>query len=572
MSTTTKWSLEKPTRGVLLWDVPINANFDKLDTILYKLRTSYAGTTQPTENADTGSTWYDTLNQIYKVRTATSWLELLTKTRADSLYATINHTHPITLATQFYWTAGTSPIHMAKIYFYNSTNLQIEFGTNPLTDKIIFKWAGTDGTYDIISVYSSKVVFNKPVEVPAASAASHAINLSTGDSRYLQKSGYTAADILTKLKTVDGVGSGLDADTVQGKKITEIVTPKSGTNIVNGLLITTNISAATVTNERFLLEIKGNIGTTGHPLTILGQGYISDPIANCKAIVTGPLPSELKAFCYNTYLCFYLPKTATNNYHFYSASVLSGLDTQAVSRVTSVTDVAYPSSGVTKLANYTLIKSWTADNDGVGSGLDADLLGGTQASAFLKTADLLTQLKTVDGSGSGLDACLLDGKHASDIGVPVGAIFMFPAQAIPNGYLELDGSAKSRTTYAALFALIGTTFGEGDGSTTFNLLDMRSEFPRGWDHGRGIDSGRVLGSLQLDSFKTHQHYMFANVDGDGLSVTNTQYAKVKDTNRSNHEEYDIIGTSTLATLGLTSMTGDTETRPRNKALVFCIKY
>lgn len=572
MATTTKWSLEKPTRGVLLWDVPLNANFDKLDTILYKLRTSYAGNTQPTENADIGSTWYDTLNQLYKVRSSSAWVELLTKTRSDSLYATINHTHPLTVTTQFYWTAGTSPIHMAKIFFYNSTNLQIEFGTKPTVDKIVFKWSGTDGAYDIISIYSSKVVFSKPLEIPAASASNHAVNLATGDSRYLQKSTYTASDILAKIKTIDGAGSGLDADTIQGKTLKEIAGPKSTTNIVNGLLITTNISAATVTNERFLIEIKGNTGASGHPITILGHGLVSDPISNCKAIVTGPLPASLKVFCYGTYLCFYLPKASANNYHFYSATVLSGLDTQAINRVNAVTDVAYPTSDITKLTNFTLVKSWTADSDGAGSGLDADLLDGNEASVFLKIADLLTQIKAVDGTGTGIDADLLDGKHATEIGVPTGAIFNFPAQAIPSGYFECNGQAVSRATYSSLFAILGITYGEGNGSSTFNVPDLRGEFIRGWDHGRNVDPDRALGTYQGDVFKSHQHYMFANTDGTAETVSSTQSAKVKDTNRSNNEEYNIVGTSISATLGLTSLNGSTETRPKNIALVYCIKY
>lgn len=59
-----------------------------------------------------------------------------------------------------------------------------------------------------------------------------------------------------------------------------------------------------------------------------------------------------------------------------------------------------------------------------------------------------------------------------------------------------DGSAISRNDYAALFNKIGTTFGDGDGSTTFNIPDLRGEFVRGFDDGRGVDSSRVFGSNQ----------------------------------------------------------------------------
>lgn len=58
-------------------------------------------------------------------------------------------------------------------------------------------------------------------------------------------------------------------------------------------------------------------------------------------------------------------------------------------------------------------------------------------------------------------------------GTPVGTIQAYAGSTAPTGYLVADGSAVSRTTYAALFAVIGTTYGAGDGSTTFNLPDLR---------------------------------------------------------------------------------------------------
>ena len=66
-----------------------------------------------------------------------------------------------------------------------------------------------------------------------------------------------------------------------------------------------------------------------------------------------------------------------------------------------------------------------------------------------------------------------------------GLMAFFAADAAPAGWLECNGSAVSRTTYAALFAAIGTEYGVGDGTTTFNLPDLRGEFMRGWDNGRG---------------------------------------------------------------------------------------
>jgi microcystin-dependent protein len=63
--------------------------------------------------------------------------------------------------------------------------------------------------------------------------------------------------------------------------------------------------------------------------------------------------------------------------------------------------------------------------------------------------------------------------------LPAGSLIMFGGSAAPGGWVICDGSAVSRTTFAALFAVIGTTYGVGDGSTTFNLPNFVAAFPRG---------------------------------------------------------------------------------------------
>lgn len=109
-------------------------------------------------------------------------------------------------------------------------------------------------------------------------------------------------------------------------------------------------------------------------------------------------------------------------------------------------------------------------------------------------------------------------KLASDVipqGVPAGAVQWFAATTAPAGWLVCDGSAVSRTTYAGLFSVIGTTFGSGNNSTTFNLPDFRGQFIRGWDNGRGVDPGRSFGSNQLDAFQGHHHRGQSGF-GDGI--------------------------------------------------------
>lgn len=147
----------------------------------------------------------------------------------------------------------------------------------------------------------------------------------------------------------------------------------------------------------------------------------------------------------------------------------------------------------------------------------------------------------------------IDALQASTAYVPSGAVFWFAANAAPSGYLECDGAEVSRSTYAALFGVVGETFGAGDGSTTFKLPDLRGEFIRGWDDGRGIDSGRSFGSAQADEFKSHTHYVNGYKDDNPVNPT---------FGRSNGDP----------ALGFnTGSAGGAETRPRNVALLACIK-
>lgn len=138
---------------------------------------------------------------------------------------------------------------------------------------------------------------------------------------------------------------------------------------------------------------------------------------------------------------------------------------------------------------------------------------------------------------------------------PAGTVIMHAANSAPTGYLACDGSAVSRTTYSALFTAIGTTFGAGNGTTTFNLPDMRGEFPRGWDNGRGVDSARSFGSAQTDQLGQHSHSYSFNVDGGGAGRPGGSGGS--------------LTSSTTGTAGGT--TNASETRPRNIALLFCIK-
>lgn len=97
-----------------------------------------------------------------------------------------------------------------------------------------------------------------------------------------------------------------------------------------------------------------------------------------------------------------------------------------------------------------------------------------------------------------------------------GMVASFAMTAAPTGWLKCNGAAVSRTAFAQLFAWLGTHYGAGDGSTTFNLPDMRGLFPRGWDDGRGVDAGRAFGVYQDMMLHAHAHNASATAVGDHL--------------------------------------------------------
>jgi len=170
--------------------------------------------------------------------------------------------------------------------------------------------------------------------------------------------------------------------------------------------------------------------------------------------------------------------------------------------------------------------------------------------------------------------------NASVTLVPTGAVMAFAMNSAPSGWLAANGSAVSRTTYAALFAAIGTTYGAGDGSTTFTLPDLRASFVRGAGSD-GVATAGAFGAKQADGVISHTHSGTTGDDSpdhthsysvdnqptagfgnagnvyDGLIAANTGGA-------STRHQHSFTTSSQLPA-------GTTETRPRNIAMLYCIK-
>lgn len=201
---------------------------------------------------------------------------------------------------------------------------------------------------------------------------------------------------------------------------------------------------------------------------------------------------------------------------------------------------------------------------------------------------------------TGLDTALL-------AAAPPGQVAAFAMVNAPAGWLKANGAAVSRTAYARLFAAIGTQFGAGDGSTTFNLPDARGEFIRGLADGRNLDLGRVLGSVQAGQNLAHTHTATIasggahthavsgtaasagehthtapraqnnNVGGGSPNFTtaNLLNGTTAPTHSAGAHTHIVSGTAASAGAHTHAATiaseGGNEARPRNMALLYCIK-
>ena len=154
-----------------------------------------------------------------------------------------------------------------------------------------------------------------------------------------------------------------------------------------------------------------------------------------------------------------------------------------------------------------------------------------------------------------------------------GSIIAYAGTSVPSDYLSCDGSAISRSTYANLFSAIGTTWGAGNGSSTFNVPDLRAMFLRGTGtHGtanmaKGTDfSAPAVGTIENDQMQDHKH--------ETIMSPGTSYQGYSSYAIGNHAYGTTYNFTTTAPLEINSQgtprTGD-ETRPVNASVLYIIK-
>ena len=160
-------------------------------------------------------------------------------------------------------------------------------------------------------------------------------------------------------------------------------------------------------------------------------------------------------------------------------------------------------------------------------------------------------------------------------GLPIGTVIPFYGSTPPTHTLACNGAAISRTTYAELFAVIGTTAGAGDGSTTFNIPDLRGMFIRGTG-----GNAAALGMEQEDAIRDIQGtvyirgaYMDAQTKGAILGASTGAFAWHSSTDSDSVQQLSADTSGSVLTFSASgSVPTAAENRPVNVAMTYCIVY
>jgi microcystin-dependent protein len=208
----------------------------------------------------------------------------------------------------------------------------------------------------------------------------------------------------------------------------------------------------------------------------------------------------------------------------------------------------------------TLTTNYSLNKPLINNATDEDLWGG-QLNDNMDTID--EELKAVSDKADTVETDLaeLEATVTANL-MPAGVVQAFAGVTVPTGWVECNGASLGRTTYAALFAAIGTIYGAADGGT-FKVPDFRGVFLRGLDGGRGLDpdSSRAVGSYQADAFQGHEH-----------TYTNWFDQNCYDGGSSSPVHSNTANTGSIVEKsGYGAPRYTTETRPKNYAIKWIIK-
>lgn len=158
--------------------------------------------------------------------------------------------------------------------------------------------------------------------------------------------------------------------------------------------------------------------------------------------------------------------------------------------------------------------------------------------------------------------------------VPTGVVLPFGGSTVPEGFLLCNGAAISRTTYAKLFAAIGTLYGAGDGATTFNLPDLRDRFAEGagtYSVGTAVEAGlpNIIGSVKSLMSPTSEAWSVSSYTSGAFTAGNVKKLSSDIISGSSDTEFDL---SFIASLSSSIYGNSTTVQPLSLILNYIIKY
>jgi microcystin-dependent protein/sporulation protein YlmC with PRC-barrel domain len=428
-------------------------------------------------------------------------------------------------------------------------------------------------------------IVNADIGASAAIAHSKLANITAGQVLLGNGSNVPTAtalsgDVTVNSSGVTAIGSGVivDADinasaAIGLSKLATGALPTAITvasaNLVDGTIVNADINAsaaiahtklANITAGQVLMgnasnaptatALSGDVTINSSGVTAIGSGVIVDADVSASAGIAHSKLANITA-----------------------GQVLVGNATNVPTSTALSGDVTVNSSGVTAIGAGVIVDADVSASAAIAHSKLANITAGSVLignatnvpTATAVTGDVTISSSGVTAIGSGVivnadisASAAIDGSKlataAQQALVPAGAVMPFAMNSAPSGWLAADGSNVNRTTYAALFSAIGTTYGAGDGSTTFDLPDLRGYFVRGSGTNSDATAAGTFGAKQADDLKSHSH---------------------------NYTRYNVTSPRTSGGTGnfwsdtaevATSATGGTETRPKNIAMLYCIKF
>lgn len=445
---------------------------------------------------------------------------------------------PLT-SSQYTFTSPSGPLNLLPL---------------PITDGIVtFTPPIAIGSIAIIGAWHARQVIQPSAPGISRREFNQTISTLIAGAREVERALRTALDFVQ----TDNLGNGFY--NAEGELVSNVADPQSAKDAVNLETLTTALGELVATGGTTLpvqWTLAGDGVTTAFHIT---GANIPTPLAYYVS-VNGLLLNPSTDYAINP---------ATNFITFTIAPVNGGL--------ICVRMLGY-ARGVGNISTTAQAVAGTDDTTYMSPLKVAQASVATIAN-FLASNPALTGVPTAPTAAPGTNTaqiatCAFVAAAAASA-APPGMTGLFPFSTPPTGWLASSGQLLSRTTYAALWAaaqssgnivsdatwtggagLYDGAFSTGDGSTTFRIPYANGNFFRAWDNGRGVDTGRAIGSMQLDAMQTHEFsYSGPTTTGVGGS--------------GGASGFD-FGISTQTTTGNTGRTA-TETRPRNISQLACIK-